>query len=456
MNNPAEMSFAQFAEAVKPSGAVNRFPLIGAGRDVFSYSVYMNGPLAAKLPYTSREHEFKDVMVHALVEKLGLDPLSPRDNLKVAEIVAMRSAWMSAVLESSVERSGALPEPISKDYDDLSDGLTHPWIIEQIENQKALSKRLQPALDSASRTVGRVVRDVPPKEISTGVVVAQNDAFTVQSTDNGEVVTHENRRLEKLPSVGQAATVTYYRGSGQVVSSLENMKVSTPYLEPERGNLAVLVEDGKGVAQVVIFNSITGFDKFIKAHGITNDYVLKAMDLRASFPEPLPPPRDRELVRTGFSAVFVDERSGCLAVNYKEGGVPFTALFRSADEMANLAADFSLDVRDLDDARDLEVESPMPDHVAVANSQSALYKKIDELGYDTIRPSGIDGHQYIGKVVAVSALHVAQDVGRRAISIHRLYALDNVPEIGDSLTVKYENGRAQVSDMVRATKDLGR
>ena len=42
MNNsnvkkPAEMSFAEFADAMKPTGAVNRFPAIGAGNDVYSY-----------------------------------------------------------------------------------------------------------------------------------------------------------------------------------------------------------------------------------------------------------------------------------------------------------------------------------------------------------------------------------------------------------------------------------
>ena len=58
LKTPAEMSFAEFANAVKPSGAVNRFPSIGVGVDVYSYSVYMNGPLAAELPEHAREHAF--------------------------------------------------------------------------------------------------------------------------------------------------------------------------------------------------------------------------------------------------------------------------------------------------------------------------------------------------------------------------------------------------------------
>lgn len=79
-----------------PSDAVNRFPSIGSGADMLSYTVYMNGAAGRNLPEHLQQHDFKDVTLAALSEKLGLDPKSHRDNLKVAEVVSIRSSYMSA------------------------------------------------------------------------------------------------------------------------------------------------------------------------------------------------------------------------------------------------------------------------------------------------------------------------------------------------------------------------
>ena len=95
MKKPHEMTFSEFAESVRPSGAVNRMPQLGTGQEVLTYSVYMNGPAAEELSGDAQEHHYRDVMLHALTEKLGLNPEAFRDNLKVAELVATRSAWMT-------------------------------------------------------------------------------------------------------------------------------------------------------------------------------------------------------------------------------------------------------------------------------------------------------------------------------------------------------------------------
>lgn len=449
---PSEMSFEDFASAVKPSGAVNRFPSIGAGANMFSYSVYMNGPMAAQLPLHTREHEFKDVMLHALTEKLGLDSEAARDNLKVAELVALRATWMSAVLESSVDRPAGLSERVTADYEMLSDGLTHPWIVEALSAQRALSSRLQPVLDRAGLVVGATVKDLPPAEVSIGKVVAQDDDFTVQKTASGEVVTHENRRLMAVPALDEDVMVSYYRGNGQVVNSLENMKVSPPFIDPVKGDLAVMLEDGKGVEQIILFNSIAGFDKFVKAHGLDVDFVRQAMDARDASPKAVAAAPERTLA----SNVYVDESSGCLAVDYKENGVVYSALFRSAEEMATIAQEFGLGARAIAVGRALEAEMVERPRLDARASEAGLRSDLAGMGYDKFQESSVDGRTYHGKIVAVGALHAAQDVGRGVIAIHDLRELDKTATVGDSMTVKFEGGRGKVADMVKAGKDLGR
>lgn len=458
LKKPFEMTFEEFAAAVRPSGAVNRFPPIGAGFDVFSYTVYMNGPLASALPVHSREHTFKDVTLHALTEKLKLSPESARDNLKVAELVALRSSWMSAVLESSVLQPSS--ERIVDDYTLLTNGMTHPWITGELQKQRALSSKLQPMLARAAANIGNALKDVVPYETSVGMVVAQDLDFTVQQTTDGEVVTHENRRLNTLPVVGSKVMVSYYRGSGQVVNSLENVKISPPFIDANSSDLAVRLEDGEGVAQVILFNSISGFEKFVKAHALSPDLVRQAMDVREAMPKVAEPVPSRELV----ASPYLDKKSGCLAIGYKEHGVEYSALFSSAGEMASLAKNFDLGPNAIAKARALEASSRGKSSVSEVadrddwkerSSDTDLRADLVAMGHADIQQR-VNGSSYVGKVVAERPLHVAQHIGRGTVVIHDLRTLDKVPAVGDTLTVKYENGRGRVTDMAKADKDMGR
>jgi hypothetical protein len=451
-----DLPFAEFAQLVKPSGAINRFPSLGVGADVFSYSVYMNGPLAETLSSDVKEHEFKDVMVVALTEKLGLDSRSARDNLKVAEIVALRSAWMSAVLESTVDRKEPLSGDVALDWATLSDGLTHPWILTELDNQRALTSKLQPSLDRASAAVGGAVRDVPPRDISVGKVVARDETFTMQRTQDGEVVTHENRRLQDLPEVGDEVMVSYYRGTGQVVKSLENIKVSQPFIFPDSRDLAVTVNDAKGVEQIVLFSSISGFEKFVIAHGAETDLVRQAMDLQASLPKAVAKSRLREPT----SQVYIDPNSECLAVDYKENGVEYSAIFGGPHVLAELASEYSLTEEDLLHAYEMALELDLTKSHEPAEAErvalTALKSDLAKLEYGGFQDSGVNGRSYMGKIVAANGMFVAQDVGRRNVAIHDVRNLDKAPAIGDTLTVKFDKGRGVVTDMVKASKDLGR
>lgn len=160
MSTISIIPFAEFAKAVVPDGAVNRLPQIGSGMEVLTYSVFMNGPAAKDIPFDSQESHYQDVMLHPLTEKLGLNPEVFRDNMKVAELVAIRFAWMAAVLDSSLQRDqqGSLvvnsPE-IVHDYELLTDGLNHPWIQEQIMLSEAMDKTLPE--DSPENSMARAI-----------------------------------------------------------------------------------------------------------------------------------------------------------------------------------------------------------------------------------------------------------------------------------------------------------
>ena len=451
MNTPSEMTFAQFAEAMQPSGAVNRFPSIGNGPDVYSYSVYMNGPLTAQIPMHAEEHTFKDVMLHALTEKLNLNSASARDNLKVAEVVALRSTWMSAVLERTSDKP--LSAEVLKDYELLSDGLKHPWIVGELDAQRALMSKLEPALLQVN-----LQKDILPKEMSMGTILAQDQDFTFQKTKDGEVVTHENRRLNDIPAVGTEVMVSYYRGHGQVVNSLENLKVSPPFIDPLGGDLAVMLEDGKGFEQVVLFNSLSGFEKFVVMHGLDTDMVRQAIDARDASPKEVPALPIRSLLKPPY----VDSDSRCIAVDYKENAVAYTALFRSAQEMALVAGEFGLSEMHITIGKELEAKGVSntldsdKSKLKVQTSEEAMRTKLKANGYENFKDSSLDGQTYVGKVVEVSSLHVAQDVGRRVVAIHDVRTLDKLPMKGDSMAVKFSNGRGRVDDLVKGSQDLGR
>lgn len=77
-------------------------------------------------------------------------------------------------------------------------------------------------------------------------------------------------------------------------------------------------------------------------------------------------------------------------------------------------------------------------------------------GYKVVEESGAHDRQYIGPIVAKSTLHVAQHIGRRQVVIHDIRSLDREPATGDSLEVKFKDGRGTVVGLDKASKDLGR
>lgn len=457
MSIPRILPFAEFADSVKPSGAVNRFPQIGSGMDVLTYSVYMNGPAAKDIPVDSQESHYQDVMLHPLTEKLGLNPEVFRDNMKVAELVAIRYAWMAAVLDSSLQRNehGELvtntPE-IVRDYELLTDGLTHPWIQEQINAQKSLSQNLRPALDAAEVIVGTPVIERVPYEVSNGTILSQNNDFTVQEIGNGDVVAHENRRLIVVPAIGQNVTVTYYRGNGQVFENSRDLHVSVPYIDGETGDLAVqLVDNQKTVQHVVLFNGVASFAKFVDEQGLDKALIKQAVDVRAA--EPKKVALVNKAIRSYLSDAYIDPTSSCIAFDYTENNGRHTVLFGSVDAMAQYAPEFGIDAKRIEQSRALESGQKETERWLMQDVSRAEAIGIGEANFNVTQANTEKG-RYVGQIYANTDFHVVQDIGRKAAVIHDKRNLDKVPAVGQQLSVTYTNGRGAVVET--ASKDRGR
>lgn len=445
-SNGSQLNFADFVAAVQPSGAISRFPSLGGSADVHMYTIYMNGEAGRALPEHAQEHTFKDVTVQALTEKLQLNPLSARDNLKVAELVAVRSAWMSSVLEQNLGQGPHSPQVLA-DYEALSKGMSHPWIANEIEKQRELSQKLDSSLARSG-----VAKDVVPREVSVGKVMAQDTDFTMQSTQDGEIVTHENRRLNALPAVGETAMVSYYRGAGQVVEG--QAKFSEPFVDIKTDELAVRVTTDKmQEPQTVLFNNVQNFSQFVKAHGLDERLVQKAFDVRALRPKKEFSPAER----TPVKPPYIDTQSNCLAVDYKESGITYTALFNDAQSMSALAREFGLGAKAVAKAHDLMVDltelqrvGGMDQERSERQSELDIKAMLKNMDYGLADMSGSTDRQYMGPIVAKSSLHVAQDIGRRQIVLHDIRNLDKSPEVGDRMNIQFKGGRGIATDMVKA------
>lgn len=398
IKQPHEMLFAEFALAARPTGAVNRWPQIGSGADVLTYSVYMNGPLADRLPNEAREVEYKDVMLHALTDKLGLDSEYFRDNMKVAELVATRNAWMAAVLESTMGRDGApvaiLSEEVTRDYELLTRGLSHPWLREQVEAQRALSRSLGPALRSAESVTHGAVEEQVPDVVNTGIVVSQNDDFTVQQVGNGRVVAHENQKLGGIPPKGENVVIVYYRGEGQVFPNSKELDISHPFVDPITDKLSVLVTSAdKSMEQQVLFNSVRDYERFVGAQGLSYALVNEAM-----------------------------------------------ALSRASGRAVPLSGPSKEDAH-----KPLGVVDKLTKEVIETGQKLGCHLDQEKLSRLLEYGRGTDG-LFIGKVLKVDERHglVYQATGPNKGEVHRLSALSRVPAVNEIATIRMKDGRGQV------------
>lgn len=437
-----EMTFAQFAEAVKPSAGINRWPRFGGNsEEMVSYSVYMNGDLTSQIPEQSRDHEFRDVAVHALTEKLGLDSNSYRDNLKVAQLVATRHAYMASILEASF--TNELAPAIQAEYEHLTKELSHPYILQQLEEQRALSLRLVPVLEDARKSLGwDSLREAPAGGVNKGAIVSQSLDFTVQDIGGGRIVAHENQNLDKVPTIGQDVTVTYYRGKGQVIENIKEMQFSKPYIDEKSEDIAVNIMDMSGkVKQVVLFNSMAMVAEFANEHGLGKGMVQEAMAVREEHPKRLPQRPERSTIGNAY----LDGTTGCIAVDYKEGQVTYTAVFDEARDLEQNAHHFNASKEVVKSAFAMEHRRNEAEKALIDLSYREA-TKIAQHGFDSFSSANKgNGVRHGGQIVASTALHVVQDAGRSSAVIHDKRDLDKVPYVGERATIAYNGKRAEVA-----------
>lgn len=391
-----EMRFEDFYAAVRPTGAVNRLPPVGAGEDVLTYSVYMNGALAKELSDGLGEQHYKDVMLHALTEKLGLDSTSYRDNIKVAEIVAIRNAWMSTVLEATMQRDNQavnLSDEITHDYELLTKGLSHPVLLEQVEAQRAMSKNLAPALRDAEQRANAPLTQRVPDVVNKGVILSQNMDFTVQSIGGREVVTHENNKLGVVPPIGADVTISYYRGQGQVFTNVSELKFNGPFIEQQSGSLGLLISHKDTPRQVLLFNNVMEFEKFVGAQKLPYALVKDAVALKVA----------AQSKTVGQAA----------AINSPAPNV--------VEKMAT----------------------------AVLTAGQSYGLKLDTVKVSQMLEGGRTPDSLsIGKIMGIDQRLglVYQSLGQGKGTVHRIDTLSKLPEVGEVATINFKNGRGHVEN----------
>ena len=68
-----------------------------------------------------------------------------------------------------------------------------------------------------------------------------------------------------------------------------------------------------------------------------------------------------------------------------------------------------------------------------------------------VRPATDDG-KYVGKIIARTSLHIAQETGRGTAVIHDLAKLDVVPSLNQSVSIDLRKGFGQVQSVKQAEK----
>lgn len=438
-----EMRFQEFVESAQPSSGMNRWPQLAAAQDVVTYSVYMNGEIVEWLPQGVREHEFRDVLLHPLTEKLGLDPHSLRDNLKVAQLLALRHTYMSCVLEASV--GVLLSQETQTDYELLTDSMSHPVLQAAIVEQQRLNGLLPSVMQQAEQVLGTQLEGRAAAGVARGAVISQNEAFSVQDIGGGRVIAHENSRLQQLPTLGEEVIVAYYRGQGQVIEDIQSLTISEVYVDPTSKDLAVKLYAGSGreesdIQRVLLFHSMALVAEFAAENQLGQEFVSKAMDVRAANPKLATTRPERKIV----GQPFIDESSGLPAFSYQERALTYTAVFNTTAELKEHAQALTAPIQFMQAIAQFAKQINQIRPEQEAKSWQAA-EQIARQTNSQVQEPNLSHGRYVGPVLAVLELHVVQDLGRGSAVIHDKRLLDKVPMQGERLAIHYRAGRGEVT-----------
>ena len=76
-----------------------------------------------------------------------------------------------------------------------------------------------------------------------------------------------------------------------------------------------------------------------------------------------------------------------------------------------------------------------------------------KLGDSVVIAEADRNNRYVGKILVRTDFYAVQEVGKGVV-IHDLSRLDNVPSVGSSVGITYENGRGLVKETVKARPGL--
>lgn len=171
---PYEMSFAEFAEAIRPSWGISvaspfkptathsewLTSIWDSAEKRCTYSTFWsNDALKNELPLEAQKYQFDDLSLFPITARLGLDPESDEDNSKAADVLALRNAWITSIQhhygQSATDTSRwTLTKEALAEYVLLTSGLIHPWIQEKIRQHKAeQSRKKQEQANKAHRPI---------------------------------------------------------------------------------------------------------------------------------------------------------------------------------------------------------------------------------------------------------------------------------------------------------------
>lgn len=208
---PYEMSFAEFAEAIRPGWVIsvaNPFKpttphsewltsIWDSTDNRCTYSIYwINDALKNELPPEAQEYQFDDLSLFPITARLGLDPESDADNSKAAEVLAIRNAWVTSIQHHYGQSATDTPrytltKEASAEYVLLTSGLIHPWIQEII--QRHIAKQNRKKLEQADIANRPVEMSSDPNWPSAQVIHAHSDPLLAQE---------QAWREEKMKDIG--------------------------------------------------------------------------------------------------------------------------------------------------------------------------------------------------------------------------------------------------------------
>jgi hypothetical protein len=189
-----DLTFTQFARAMTPTGGIGLTnPLDvphstaqwlaslwdSADKRVTISIRWQDTPLKDELPPAALTYHFDDLSLQASALALGLGGGVHADLRKVAELMATRNAWFSAIEHHCRQSADLLVNDVAQDYVRLScNWLQHPWVQGSVRRYKLEQAREKAVL--AHNTTSAPEMSSNPLWPSTPVIYGRCDPLTPQ------------------------------------------------------------------------------------------------------------------------------------------------------------------------------------------------------------------------------------------------------------------------------------